>query len=202
MRQSRPDETSAPALYRRAALTLVPFLLACYVIAMVDRLNVGYAKLQFMKDLGFDEAVFGMAAGILYIGYILFEVPSNLLLERVGLRLTLLRIMTVWGLFTMAMAYAASKWGFYGARFMIGAAEAGFFPGILYYLTLWFPSAWRGRITSIFAMAVPMSGVIAAPVSSWIMAAARPRCCPRSSRRSPVAPRWPSTAASAAAATS
>jgi sugar phosphate permease len=169
MRQSRPDETSAPALYRRAAFSLVPFLLGCYVIAMVDRLNVGYAKLQFMKDLGFNEAVFGMAAGILYIGYILFEVPSNLLLERVGLRLTLLRIMTVWGLFTMAMAYAASKWGFYGARFMIGAAEAGFFPGILYYLTLWFPSAWRGRITSIFAMAVPMSGVIAAPVSSWIM---------------------------------
>ena len=169
MPQTPFTDPSAAALYRRAAIKLVPFLLGCYIIAMVDRLNVGYAKLQFMKDLNFDEAVFGMAAGILYIGYILFEVPSNLLLERVGLRVTLLRIMAIWGICTMALSLAATKWGFYGARFMIGAAEAGFFPGILFYLTLWFPNAWRGRITSIFAMAVPVSGVIAAPVSAWVM---------------------------------
>ncbi len=166
-RPTRAPATAAP--YRRVALALLPLLLLCYIVAMIDRLNVGYAKLQFMADLHFDEAVFGMAAGILYIGYILFEVPSNLMLERAGLRLTLLRIMTLWGVFSMAMAFAADRWGFYGARFMIGAAEAGFFPGVLFYLTLWFPSLWRARITSLFALAVPLSGVIAAPASSWIM---------------------------------
>ena len=136
---------------------------------MVDRLNVGYAKLQFLADLHFDEATFGMAAGALYIGYILFEIPSNLMLERIGVRATLLRIMALWGVFAMAMAFAADRWSFYGLRFLIGVAEAGFFPGILFYLTLWFPNAWRARITSLFALAVPLSGVLAAPASSWIM---------------------------------
>jgi sugar phosphate permease len=165
------SERSQPidGLYRRVALALVPPLLICYIVAMIDRLNVGYAKLQFMSDLHFDEAVFGMAAGMLYIGYILFEVPSNLMLERIGLRLTLLRIMTLWGLTAMALAFAATRWEFYTARFFIGAAEAGFFPGVLYYLTLWFPSRWRARITALFALGVPVSGVIAAPVSSWVM---------------------------------
>ena len=158
------------ALYRRVAFALIPFLFVCYVVAMVDRLNVGYAKLQFMADLHFDESVFGMAAGVLYVGYILFEVPSNLMLERVGLAVTMLRIMTLWGVFTMAMAFAADRWSFYAIRFMIGAAEAGFFPGVLFYLTLWFPNAWRARITSLFALAVPLSGVLAAPLSSAIMA--------------------------------
>ncbi len=165
------EEQSQPmnGIYRRVAFTLMPMLLLCYIVAMIDRLNVGYAKLQFMTDLKFDEAVFGMAAGMLYAGYIIFEIPSNLLLERVGLRLTLLRIMTVWGLTTMALAFAVSRWDFYTARFFIGAAEAGFFPGVLYYLTLWFPSNWRARITSLFALGVPVSGVIAGPVSSWVM---------------------------------
>ena len=161
---------ASDALYRRVAIALIPFLFVCYVVAMVDRLNVGYAKLQFMADLHFDESVFGMAAGVLYIGYILFEVPSNLMLERVGLAVTMLRIMTLWGVFTMAMAFAADRWSFYCVRFMIGVAEAGFFPGVLFYLTLWFPNAWRARITSLFALAVPLSGVLAAPLSSAIMA--------------------------------
>ena len=111
-----------------------------------------------------------MAAGILYVGYILFEVPSNLMLERVGLAVTMLRIMALWGVFTMAMAFAGDRWSFYAIRFMIGAAEAGFFPGVLFFLTLWFPNAWRARITSLFALAVPLSGVLAAPLSSAIMA--------------------------------
>ncbi len=163
-------ETSATAaVYRRVAARLLPFLLLCYIVAMIDRLNVGYAKLQFMADLNFDEAVFGMAAGSLYVGYILFEVPSNLMLERIGLKLTLLRIMTLWGVFVMAMAFATSQWGFYAIRFMIGAGEAGFFPGVLFYLTLWFPNSWRARIVSMFAIGVPVSGVIAGPMSSWIM---------------------------------
>jgi len=165
-------ETSTSAqtrVYRRIAWRLTPFLLVCYIVAMVDRLNVGYAKLQFLADLHFDEATFGMAAGALYVGYILFEIPSNLMLERVGVRATLLRIMTLWGIFAMAMAFSADRWSFYGLRFLIGAAEAGFFPGIVFYLTLWFPNAWRARMTSLFALAVPLSGVLAAPASAWIM---------------------------------
>jgi sugar phosphate permease len=136
---------------------------------MIDRLNVGYAKLQFMADLHFDESVFGIAAGSLYLGYILFEIPSNLMLQRIGLRRTLLRIMALWGLFTMAMAFAGGRWGFYGIRFLIGAAEAGFFPGLVYYSTLWFPSRYRARVISGFAFAVPVSGLIAAPLSATIM---------------------------------
>jgi len=106
---AKQSSSSRERLYFRTAVYLVPLLLICYIVAMVDRLNVGYAKLQFMADLHFDEAVFGVAAGILYVGYILFEVPSNLLLERIGLRNTLLRIMTLWGIFTMALALAATR---------------------------------------------------------------------------------------------
>ena len=132
-------------LYRRIAWRVLPLLLLCYVVAMIDRLNVGYAKLQFVSDLHFNEATFGMAASALYVGYIAFEFPSNLMLERIGLRATLLRIMTLWGVFVMALAFAARAWDFYGLRFLVGAAEAGFFPGLVYYLTLWFPSGWRAR---------------------------------------------------------
>jgi sugar phosphate permease len=163
------DAVADARLYRRVALALVSFLLPCYIVAMIDRLNVGYAKLQFMADLHFDEAVFGIAAGSLYVGYILFEIPSNLMLQRIGLRLTLLRIMVLWGIFTMAMAFAANRWGFYSIRFLIGAAEAGFFPGLIYYSTLWFPNRYRARVISLIAIAVPVSGLIAGPVSAWIM---------------------------------
>lgn len=163
------DSENAESLYRRMAWRLLPLLLLCYVVAMMDRLNVGYAKLQFLSDLHFNEATFGMAASALYVGYIAFEIPSNLMLERVGLRATLLRIMTLWGVFAMALAFAVRSWDFYGLRFLVGAAEAGFFPGVLYYLTLWFPSGWRARTTSLFALAVPLAGLITAPASSWIM---------------------------------
>jgi sugar phosphate permease len=157
------------ALYMRLGLRLIPFLLLCYFVAMVDRLNVGFAKLQFMKDLHFSEVAFGTAAGILYIGYILFELPSNLMLNRYGVRLTLLRIMGAWGVFTILLAFARSETGFYVLRFLVGAAEAGFFPGIVLYLTYWFPGRYRGKVTSLFAMGVPISGMIAGPVSGWIM---------------------------------
>lgn len=169
MQEPRHELRAEAMLYRRVALALISFLLPCYIIAMIDRLNVGYAKLQFMSDLHFDEAVFGVAAGSLYVGYILFEIPSNLMLKRVGLRLTLLRIMSLWGLFTMAMAFASNRWGFYATRFLIGAAEAGFFPGLIFYFTLWFPNFYRARVISLIAIAVPVSGVIAGPVSAWIM---------------------------------
>jgi len=157
------------ALYRRVALRLLPYLALCYLVAMIDRLNVGYAKLQFMADLGFDEAVFGVAAGSLYLGYILFEIPSNLMLQRVGLRRTLLRIMLPWGVFTMALAWASDRWGFYVLRFLVGAAEAGFFPGLVFFSTLWFPGRFRARVISLLALAVPVSGVVAGPLSAAIM---------------------------------
>ena len=169
MLEPLPPTIVTPAPYRRVALRLIPFLLVCYIVAMIDRLNVGYAKLQFLADLHFDEAVFGIAAGSLYVGYILFEVPSNLMLARVGLRRTLLRIMVLWGLFTMAMAFATTPWAFYGTRFLIGAAEAGFFPGMVFTLTLWFPARYRARMLALIAMGVPLSGIVAGPVSAWIM---------------------------------
>jgi sugar phosphate permease len=163
------DADAEAALYRRVGLSLLGVLLPCYIVAMIDRLNVGYAKLQFMADLHFTEQMFGIAAGSLYVGYILFEVPSNLMLRRVGVRLTLLRIMGLWGIFTMALAWAGDRWSFYALRFLVGAAEAGFFPGMVYYLTLWFPDRYRARTVSLLALAVPVSGLIGGRLSTWIM---------------------------------
>ncbi len=156
-------------LYGRIGRRLIPFLLLCYLVALIDRLNLGFAKLQFLGDLHFDEATYGTAAGILYVGYILFEIPSNMLLARIGIRRTLLRIMVLWGLFTMALAFAGDRYAFYALRFLLGAAEAGFFPGIVLYLTLWFPEGIRGRVLSLFAVGVPLSGMVAGPVSGLVM---------------------------------
>ncbi|GGC69594.1 MFS transporter [Undibacterium terreum] len=157
------------AIFRKIGWRLVPFLFLCYVIAMMDRLNVGFAKLQFISDLHLNEAIYGLAAGFLYFGYILFEVPSNLMLHRLGVRKTLLRIMLLWGVFTIALAFASTKLEFYALRFLVGAAEAGFFPGVLFYFTYWFPERMRGRVTSLFVMALPVSGIIGGPVAAWIM---------------------------------
>jgi sugar phosphate permease len=157
------------ATYAKIIRRLIPFLLICYIVAMIDRLNIGYAKLEFLKDLHLNEAIFGLAAGIFYVGYVLFEVPSNLLLERRGIRWVLLRIMMMWGLVTMALALADNATHFYILRFLLGVAEAGFFPGILLYLTFWFPDRLRGRVTSAFATALPIAGIIAGPLSGTIM---------------------------------
>ncbi|MCP1971203.1 MFS transporter [Bradyrhizobium elkanii] len=156
-------------LYGRIAWRLIPFLLACYTVAIIDRFNIGFAKLQFLHDLQIDDAVFGLAAGIFSVGYVALEVPSNLLLVKVGVRKTLLRIMVLWGVVTMLLALVQNQYHLYLLRFLLGAAEGGFFPGILYYLTLWFPDRVRGRMTSLFVMAVPLGGVIAGPLSGLIM---------------------------------
>ncbi|MFZ6646173.1 MFS transporter [Undibacterium sp. TJN25] len=161
-----PDEQK---LFARIGWRIVPFLFLCYVVAMVDRLNVGFAKLQFMADLHINEAVYGVAAGFLYLGYILFEVPSNLMLHKHGVRPTLLRIMILWGIFTMTLAFASNSYQFYALRFLVGAAEAGFFPGVLLYFTYWFPDRMRGRVTSLFVMALPVSGIVGGPAAAWIM---------------------------------
>ncbi|MFM0125751.1 MULTISPECIES: MFS transporter [unclassified Paraburkholderia] len=157
------------AVFRRIGLRTVPLLFVCYVVNMLDRLNVGFAKLQFLANLHLNEAVFGVAAGFLYLGYILFEVPSNLMLHRYGARKTLLRIMILWGVFTMVQALASGKYQFYVLRYLVGAAEAGFFPGVLLYFTYWFPDHMRGRVTSLFVMALPVSGIIGGPLAAWIM---------------------------------
>ncbi|MHC2257747.1 sugar phosphate permease [Bradyrhizobium embrapense] len=156
-------------LYGRIAWRLIPFLLACYTVAIIDRFNIGFAKLQFLHDLNIDDAVFGLAAGIFSVGYVALEVPSNLLLVRIGVRKTLLRIMVLWGAVTVLLALVQNQYHLYLLRFLLGAAEGGFFPGILYYLTLWFPDRVRGRMTSLFVMAVPLGGVIAGPLSGLIM---------------------------------
>lgn len=136
--QSIPS-TELDVTYRRIAYRLVPFLVVLFILAWIDRVNVGFAKLSMLQDLQFSEAVYGLGAGIFFIGYFLFEVPSNLLLEKIGARKTLARITILWGLASMAMIYVKTPTSFYVMRFLLGIFEAGFFPGVVLYLTYWFP---------------------------------------------------------------
>ncbi|MES2705076.1 MAG: MFS transporter [Verrucomicrobiota bacterium] len=156
-------------LYRKVTWRLIPFLFLCYVLSFLDRVNVGFAKLKMLADLGFSDQVYGLGAGIFFIGYFLFEVPSNLLLERVGARIWIARIMITWGIISSSMMFVESPAGFYALRFLLGVAEAGFFPGIILYLTYWYPAWRRGRIVALFMMAVPVAGVIGGPLSGWIL---------------------------------
>ncbi len=157
------------ALYARVTWRFIPFLFACYVAAYLDRVNVGFAKLTMAVDLRFSDTVYGLGAGIFFLGYFLFEVPSNLLLHRIGARRTLARIMISWGLVSAAMMFVDSPTSFYVLRFLLGVAEAGFFPGVVLYLTWWYPAARRGRVMALFVTAVAVSGVIGNPLSGWIM---------------------------------
>ncbi|MDC7789647.1 MFS transporter [Rhodoplanes sp. TEM] len=161
--------SDADVAYRKIFLRILPFLMFCYLLAFVDRSNIGFAKLHFMRDLGFSEAVYGFAAGVFYLGYILCEVPSNLILERIGVRKTLMRIMVVWGLCAAATAAITADWHLYVLRFLLGAGEAGFFPGMLFYLTLWTPAKRRARLTAVFMASIGVSGIIGGPLSGWIM---------------------------------
>ncbi len=165
------DAVATEKLYRKITFRIIPFVFVCYLVAMIDRLNVGFAKLQFMADLHLSETQFGIAASLLYVGYILFEVPSNLMMQKSGLGVTLMRIMLLWSAATVMLAFAASTLHFYVLRFLIGLAEAGFLPGVLLYLTYWFPERMRGRMTSLFVTALPVSGIIGGPLAGWIMTA-------------------------------
>lgn len=156
-------------LYRKIALRLLPFLFLAYVINSIDRVNLSFAKLRMMDDLGLSNASYGLGASLFFVGYVLFEVPSNLYMKRVGARLTVMRIMMLWGAITVAIGFVTSPTQLYVLRFLLGAAEAGFFPCIILYLTYWFPAARRARITSMFMLAVPAAGIIAGPLSTWIM---------------------------------
>jgi MFS family permease len=155
--------------YAKATVRLLPFLFLCYVAAYLDRVNVGFAKLQMLNDLAFSETVYGLGAGIFFIGYFLFEVPSNIIMHRVGARVWIARIMITWAVISAASLFVKTPTAFYVMRFLLGVAEAGFFPGIVLYLTYWFPAERRGRMNALFMMGIPIAGVVGGPVSGWIM---------------------------------
>lgn len=163
-----PDQ-QLDALYAKIRWRLLPLLMLCYMIAFLDRVNIGYAQLQMKQTLAFGDAVYGLGAGIFFIGYFLFEVPSNLMLKRSGVRKTLLRIMFCWGLVAAAMMFVATPLQFYILRFLLGAFEAGFFPGVILYFTYWFPAPRRGQVIAIFMTAAAVAGLIAGPVSGSIL---------------------------------
>ncbi|MFB0493728.1 MFS family permease [Methylobacterium sp. OAE515] len=156
-------------LYYRILWRLIPFLGICYLFAYLDRINIGFAKLQMSSDLNLSEEAYGLGAGLFFIGYILIEVPSNVLLERLGAKIWIARIMISWGFLSGATAFVTDKWQFYAVRVLLGAAEAGFLPGILFYLTGWFPSNWRSRAFSLFMIGVPLSSIVGGPLSGWII---------------------------------
>jgi ACS family tartrate transporter-like MFS transporter len=148
---------------------LIPLVLVLYVIAMIDRTNVGFAALQMNEDLGFSSTVFGFGAGIFFLGYALFEVPSNLILARVGARRWIARILVTWGLIATGMMFVRDPLTFYVMRFLLGVAEAGFLPGILYYLSHWYPSAQRAQAVSWFMIGIPLAQVVGAPLAGWLL---------------------------------
>ncbi|MGE0224372.1 MAG: MFS transporter [Acetobacteraceae bacterium] len=148
---------------------LIPLVIICYFVAYLDRVNLSFAALEMNKDLQFSATVYGLGAGIFFVSYFLLETPSNLILVRMGARRWIARIMFTWGLLSGAMAFVNSEMTFYIVRFLFGAAEAGFFPGILFYLTLFFPAAYRGRMVSMYMVAIPVSAVIGAPISTLIL---------------------------------
>ncbi|MDN7898795.1 MFS transporter [Burkholderia cepacia] len=157
------------ALYRRIGWKLMPLLLVAQVLAYLDRVNVGAAKLQMAGDLGLSDTVYGIGAGIFFVGYFLFEVPSNLMLHRVGARVWIARIMVTWGIVSAAAAWVHSPATFYLQRLILGVAEAGFFPGVVLYLTYWFPAHRRGRMTTLFMSATAVAGIVGNMLSGWIM---------------------------------
>jgi ACS family phthalate transporter-like MFS transporter len=157
------------AIYRKVILRTVPFLLLCYVVNVIDRVNISFAKLEFQSDLHLSDASYGFGAGAFYIGYLLFEVPSNLLLQRLGARFTMARIMCLWGMVSFSTAFVTSANQFYLVRILLGVAEAGFFPGVVLYLTYWFPNHLRGRVMSYFVLGIGLSGIVGGPLSGFIM---------------------------------
>jgi D-galactonate transporter len=163
------DASSIDQIYKKITVRLIPFLLFCYILSYLDRVNIGFAKLQMANDLQFSDAVYGLGAGVFFLGYFFFEVPSNIIMHNVGARRWIARIMVSWGILSAAMMFVQGTTSFYVLRFLLGVAEAGFFPGIIYYLTRWYPAERRGRATSQFLMAIALSGVIGGPLSGWIL---------------------------------
>jgi D-galactonate transporter len=157
------------ATYSRITWRLMPYLFICYILAYVNRVNVGFAKIQMQQDLGMSDAVYGLGAGIFFIGYFFFEVPSNVVLRKIGARFLLGPIMILWGLVSAGTMLAKGATSYYILRFVLGAVESGFFPGVILYLTFWYPARRRARMMAIFMSAVPISGLLAGPLCGWIL---------------------------------
>ncbi|WP_321822632.1 MULTISPECIES: MFS transporter [unclassified Burkholderia] len=157
------------ALFSKISWRILPFLLTCYTLAFLDRINIGFAKLQMQNDLGFSDAVYGLAAGIFFVGYVLFEVPSNLWMLRVGARKTISRIMVLWGITSAATLFVRNDTMFYCLRFLLGVFEAGFLPGMLFYLTYWYNEKRMARVIAIVTLAGPIGGALGGPMSTWIL---------------------------------
>ncbi len=153
----------------RVTWRLIPFIFICYVVAYLDRVNVGFAAKAMQRDLGLSDAVYGFGAGLFFFGYFLFEIPSNLILERVGARIWIARIMLVWGVVSAATMFVKGPWSFYAMRIMLGLAEAGFFPGMVLYLTYWVPARHRARTNALFMMAAPITMVVGGPLSATLL---------------------------------
>lgn len=168
---TRAEHTAeeARAVYHKVIWRLLPYLFLAFAINAIDRLNISFAKLRMAEDIALTDAAYGIGAGIFYLGYILFEIPSNIYLQRVGARATLTRIMVLWGLVTIATAFVTTPNQLIAARFLLGIAEAGFFPGVILYLTYWFPPTLRARITAVFLMAAMIAGIVSGPLAGWIM---------------------------------
>ena len=159
------------AIYAKISWRLLPQLILCYLFAYLDRINIGFAKLQMQADIGLSDAAFGIGAGIFFLGYMLFEIPSNLLLPKLGARKTLGRIMVLWGLTSAAMLFVHDVKMFYALRFLLGVFEAGFAPGMVFYLTCWYPQARMARVMAIVMAAAPLGGLVGGPLSTWVMTA-------------------------------
>jgi sugar phosphate permease len=156
-------------LYAKIAWRIIPILLISYIVAYLDRVNVGFAKLQMVNDLKFSDSVYGFGAGIFFVGYFVFEVPSNLILHKVGARVWLCRVLITWGIMSGCTAFVRVPWEFYTCRFLLGVAEGGFFPGMVLYLTYWFPSHRRAKMMAFLMAGNPISGIIGGPLSGYIL---------------------------------
>lgn len=159
------------AVYAKVTWRIIPFLFLCYVFAYVDRVNVGFAKLQMQQDLGISDAVYGAGAGIFFLGYFFFEIPCNIALQKIGAKYWLGPIMVVWGVVSACQMFVESAGGLYIIRFLLGVVESGFFPGVILYLTFWYPQKYRAKMVAAFMTAIPLSGVIGGPISGWILEA-------------------------------
>lgn len=157
------------ALMRKVMRRIIPFIFICYVVSYLDRINVGFAALQMNKDLGLTPSIFGLGAGLFFIGYFICEMPSNLALQRFGARRWIARIMITWGLISSLTALVAGALGFSAARLLLGMAEAGFTPGVYLFFTYWFPGPWRARATAAFLVGIPVANMIGSPISGWLL---------------------------------
>ena len=169
MQAHQATEPFEAATYRKITWRLMPYLFLCYILAYVDRVNVGFAKLQMQQELRMSDSVYGIGAGIFFIGYFFFEVPCNMILQRLGARRWLGPIMIVWGVVSACTMFVKDATGFYAIRFLLGMVESGFFPGVILYLTFWFTRKHRAKMVAAFMSAVPLSGVVAGPISGWIL---------------------------------